>query len=119
MMTDETSTLTSEEREALEWFRAMLGTDASAPTLSHMRERFRVLVPLVDRTIKQDLTVAPRVREAVEQFDRLADRLDSWADESVKGGWSTHQVGAQQHHANECRRFAARLRRALVAEATP
>lgn len=58
------------------------------------------------------------LREALEfdagALDALADRLDQWADESRKGGWSTHQVGANTEQANACRRRAARIREVLA-----
>lgn len=44
-------------------------------------------------------------------LDALADRLDGWADESKRGGWSTHQVDANRSAANDCRRMASVLRK--------
>ena len=41
----------------------------------------------------------------------LADKLDGWAESSLHGGWSTHQVEANRQVANECRRRAAELKR--------
>lgn len=46
-------------------------------------------------------------------LDRIALRLDAWADESRRGGWSTHQVTPNREMANECRREAAELRAAI------
>lgn len=47
---------------------------------------------------------------AVVFLEDLANRLDRWADETRIGGWSTHQVKANQDAANDCRRQAAKLR---------
>lgn len=52
------------------------------------------------------------VADAILFLNTLADRLDRWATESKSGGWSTHQVQANTHAADECRRMAARLRSA-------
>ena len=49
-------------------------------------------------------------------LESLADRLDRWASESRYGGWSTHQVSANESAANDCRRMASVLRAALGAE---
>lgn len=53
------------------------------------------------------------VRDAAEYLMDLADILDSWAEHSLKGGWSTHQVSANEEWANNCRRKAGKLRSAL------
>lgn len=37
---------------------------------------------------------------------RVARQLDNWADESISGGWSTHQVKPQ-------RRLAVAIRRSI------
>ena len=42
-----------------------------------------------------------RLRAAVEQD---IAQLETWAAESVKGGWSTHQVDAMRKRADELRR---------------
>ncbi len=46
-------------------------------------------------------------------LDGVAMRLDSWAEQSRSGGWSTHQVAENIEVANDCRRSAANLRAAL------
>jgi hypothetical protein len=51
--------------------------------------------------------------ETVVFLDELADKLDLWAEQSRKGGWSTHQVDANVQAANECRRESSKLRRAI------
>lgn len=33
----------------------------------------------------------------------LADLLDGWAEQSMSGGWSTHQVEANRQTADMCR----------------
>jgi hypothetical protein len=35
----------------------------------------------------------------------MAAQLDRWADESVRGGWSTHQVEPMRKKADELRRI--------------
>lgn len=37
---------------------------------------------------------------------QVAATLDRWAHESLRGGWSTHQVKANQELADDCRRHA-------------
>lgn len=49
------------------------------------------------------------IADTILFLDTLADRLDGWAIQSQKGGWSTHQVDANIAAADECRRTAARL----------
>ncbi len=50
--------------------------------------------------------------DAARNFDVLAIMLDSWAEESTKYGWSTHQVQANRAQADLCRLYAGRLQRA-------
>lgn len=47
-------------------------------------------------------------------FDVLGNTLDEWAEQSRKGGWSTHQVEPNIARANDCRRQAAHLRSFLA-----
>lgn len=49
--------------------------------------------------------------DTIEFLLSLANRLDRWAYESRSGGWSTHQIEANQAAANDCRRQAANLTR--------
>ena len=53
------------------------------------------------------------LRQAEKSFSNLANILDNWARESQRGGWSTHQVSANEAQANYCRRDAAKLAQAL------
>lgn len=55
--------------------------------------------------------------ETADFLASLADTLDRWANESRSGGWSTHQVDANQDEANNCRRMAAKVRK-VIAKAT-
>ena len=72
--------------------------------------------------LAEELTTAVKerdeLREALRQeadfLDQIANVLDTWADDSRKGGWSTHQVGANQEQANACRREAASIRKRLA-----
>jgi len=49
--------------------------------------------------------------DVISFLEGLADTLDEWAERSIRGGWSTHQVEANRAAANECRRMAAQLRK--------
>ncbi|MEY9247584.1 hypothetical protein [Bradyrhizobium elkanii] len=49
----------------------------------------------------------------VDFLENLADTLDGWAEQSVRGSWSTHQVAANRAEADRCRRKAAQLKREL------
>ena len=51
------------------------------------------------------------VCDSANEKDRDADKLDQWADESRKGGWSTHQVDPMRAKADQLRREASHLRR--------
>ena len=42
-----------------------------------------------------------------DKLNEEAAQLDKWADESRRGGWSTHQVDPMRKRADELRRFAA------------
>jgi hypothetical protein len=46
-------------------------------------------------------------------LDGLANDLDSWAEQSRSGSWSTHQVQDNIARANDCRRRAAVIRKLL------
>lgn len=46
-----------------------------------------------------------------------ANQCDEWAEQSRKGGWSTHQVEANTKLANELRRYAVSPIEALTAPA--
>ena len=51
------------------------------------------------------------VADTVKFLELLADRLDGWAADSRRGGWSTHQVQANMQTADQCRQKAGELRR--------
>ena len=51
------------------------------------------------------------VCDSAKEKDRDADRLDQWAEESRRGGWSTHQVDPMRAKADQLRREASHLRR--------
>jgi hypothetical protein len=53
------------------------------------------------RARREDMTVAEL---AVEMLEAEASQLDTWADESERGGWSTHQVQPMRRRADEIRR---------------
>lgn len=43
-----------------------------------------------------------------------ADQCDKWAQESVRGGWSTHQVDANRKMADQLRLESDRLKKEIV-----
>lgn len=47
--------------------------------------------------------------DAIIFLEKMANKLDGWAQQSQSGGWSTHQVGVNIEAANDCRRMASRL----------
>ncbi len=49
------------------------------------------------------------MKRTIDFLNNLADRLDKWASETQRGGWSTHHVQENLNAANECRREAALL----------
>lgn len=51
------------------------------------------------------------MEDVINFLNDLAAKLDSWAEQSRCGGWSTHQVEANEKTANDCRRFACQLSR--------
>lgn len=53
------------------------------------------------------------IEQTIKFIDSLALKLDGWAEQSRRGGWSTHQVSANIEAANDCRRQAARLRASM------
>lgn len=59
---------------------------------------------------------ADAIRRTASFLEELASKLDKWADESIAGGWSTHQVEANRKAADDCRRQASMLRRELPHE---
>jgi len=66
--------------------------------------------------LKADLGQAVAALEiSAGRFESLAKVLDSWAVESRQGGWSTHQVRANQDTATECR-LCAGAARAVIAK---
>ena len=43
-----------------------------------------------------------------------ANKCDAWSEESIKGGWSTHQVRANRELANDLRRMAAEVQKLIT-----
>jgi len=37
----------------------------------------------------------------IEEIKKEIELLEKWANQSIKGGWSTHQVEPQRNRANE------------------
>lgn len=51
------------------------------------------------------------LRHAADDKERDADQLDTWVQQSLAGGWSTHQVEPMRKKADQLRREASELRR--------
>ena len=49
--------------------------------------------------------------ELIAVIEEEANQLDAWAEQSRRGGWSTHQVDPMRKRADELRRFAASAKR--------
>lgn len=66
-------------------------------------------------TLESELS---RAREAltstVALLDETASQLDEWAYESVRGGWSTHQVNKNKNLAHQLRQRRLELKSALT-----
>lgn len=58
------------------------------------------------------MLLAQTIRETADFLMKMADDLDQWADQSQRGGWSTHQVEANRATAGKMREQAAKLYRA-------
>ena len=52
--------------------------------------------------------------ELIQVIEAEANQLDRWADESRRGGWSTHQVDPMRKRADELRRIVAQAKLASV-----
>lgn len=88
------------------------------------RERLAANVALVVKapTLLSDLDERDEtIRVLVEALGQqaaflgaLADELDEWAQESLDGGWSTHQVKRNRSAADKARRKAAAVFAALA-----
>lgn len=63
-----------------------------------------------------DLETGLIIEQAVLALEESALDLREWAHESVKGGWSTHQVSRNQSMAVKLEREARKLR-AVIARA--
>lgn len=53
------------------------------------------------------------IKIAISDKERDADQLDQWANQSERGGWSTHQVDPMRKQADRLRREASALRQDL------
>lgn len=56
-------------------------------------------------------TLIAMIISAINDKDRDANQLDQWANESERGGWSTHQVEPMRKLADRLRREASQMRR--------
>lgn len=63
-----------------------------------------------DAMLDEIRAVIATEREKLELYREVlrseANLLDDWAQQSVKGGWSTHQVEPMRKRADELRRIA-------------
>ena len=88
--------------------------------LGRCNDNDRPVTVLVSESIAALTAQAERIEELEEEMrwqvrflDAHAERLDGWAEDSVQGGWSTHQVAANTRAAAECRKMAAKARAML------
>lgn len=56
------------------------------------------------------------LRHAMNTIVLEADQLDTWAQQSVEGGWSTHQVEPMRKRADVLRREASLIVKQMAAE---
>lgn len=54
--------------------------------------------------------MSKELREAIKLLEEEAVQLDRWADESLSGGWSTHQVKPMRKRAEFLRNKVNALR---------
>lgn len=50
------------------------------------------------------------LKEAISFLDSMAKELNSWAEESLSGGWSTHQVYQNREQSKKCKELSSRLK---------
>lgn len=50
-----------------------------------------------------------KVEDVLNEFTKMAKQLNHWANESLDGGWSTHQVKPMQKKAIELYQLIDRL----------
>jgi hypothetical protein len=65
--------------------------------------RRRQPIPLTEGSQEKPMTKA----ELIYLIEETAAQLDQWAEQSVRGGWSTHQVDPMRKKADELRRAAS------------
>lgn len=56
-------------------------------------------------------TLIAMIVNVINDKERDANQLDQWANESERGGWSTHQVEPMRKLADRLRREASQMRR--------
>ncbi|MGY3609895.1 MULTISPECIES: hypothetical protein [unclassified Bradyrhizobium] len=69
---------------------------------------------LICRAVNSHPELVRALEETAKRWDGTADQLERWANESLSGGWSTHQVEANRAEAEYCRANARNARRALL-----
>lgn len=57
------------------------------------------------------MSEAEILKQALRFIESVAQTCESWAVESVNGGWSTHQVDRNRELAEAAREFLARTRK--------
>lgn len=86
---------------------------AEGGTMSKSPRRDFEFLPASPSDFEQLAALREAARNALNMIALEADQLDTWARESVSGGWSTHQVDPMRKKADVLRREAAALREAL------
>lgn len=78
-------------------------------------ESIPLIKPVIERVLQNHLSLVSdsagnraRIAELQNALIEQANQLDNWAEQSGRGGWSTHQVEPMKKKANELRRIATR-----------
>jgi hypothetical protein len=51
--------------------------------------------------MSEEFELRKRISELEEQLRKTAEQLRRWANESLTGGWSTHQVDPMRRYADK------------------
>jgi hypothetical protein len=109
-----------------EWLASTEGQEACNPstlaryTNTYLENRLHRAFDAGAKAVTVDTAQLARLRalvtDSIESYLTLAKQLDQWAQESVDGGWSTHQVGPMRVEASRLRSIVKGLRAALAGE---
>lgn len=86
---------------------------ARIPNHPENGQNWKADADLIITAVNNHAPMIKSLEHCAKLFDTLAVKIDRWATESQYGGWSTHQVQQNKATADDCRRYAAHIRRAL------